>query len=184
MADTICQTERLRLRKWREDDFADWQAHLNTDEVRKHLCGKLAPDRAREVFARLVEGWDRDGHGFLAVERLADGALLGSCGTAPISSPSVPDELRGGYEVGYQLRIDAHGQGYATEAAGAVLGLIFDRFDQPVAYAQASQANRGSWRVMQRLGMVRRENLDYDDPDYPPQENPTMVWSLQRPEEA
>lgn len=182
MADAICRTERLVLRKWRQEDLADWQAHLNTHAVRKHLGGKLPPDRERETFARLLETWDREGQGFLAIERASDGALLGSCGTGPVMAETAPDELRGSFEVGYQLRSDARGQGYATEAAAAVVAIIFDRFDQPVAYAQTSQVNRGSWRVMQRLGMVRREDLDYDDPDYPSQENPTMVWSMQRPE--
>jgi hypothetical protein len=31
---------------------------------------------------------------------------------------------------------------------------------------------------MERLGMVRRADLDYPDPDYPPQDNPTMVYAL------
>jgi hypothetical protein len=33
---------------------------------------------------------------------------------------------------------------------------------------------------MERLGMQRRSDLDYDDPDYPDEDNPTMVWSITR----
>ncbi|RVQ67727.1 N-acetyltransferase [Croceicoccus ponticola] len=184
MADTVAETARLILRTWRESDFADWSAHLNTPEVRVHLGGVLSDDRAREVFTRLLATWDREGHGFLAIERKADGALIGSCGTGPIDTETAPPELRGGYEVGYSLRADARGQGHATEAATAIVEMIFERFDQPVAYAQTSQANRGSWRVMQRLGMTRRADLDYDDPAYEAEENPTMVWSLAREDRA
>jgi hypothetical protein len=33
---------------------------------------------------------------------------------------------------------------------------------------------------MKRLGMARRADLDYFDSDYPPEDNPTMVWNLDR----
>jgi hypothetical protein len=33
---------------------------------------------------------------------------------------------------------------------------------------------------MERLGMMRLPGLDYDDPDYPPEDNPTVVWGLGR----
>ena len=78
------------------------------------------------------------------------------------------------------MRQDSWGQGYATEAARAVLALVFGRFGQPVVASQTSEANRGSWRVMGRLGMERAEALDYDDPAYPPEENPTKVYRLTR----
>jgi hypothetical protein len=33
---------------------------------------------------------------------------------------------------------------------------------------------------MERLNMTRLAELDYDDPEYPPEDNPTMVWGLRR----
>ena len=62
----------------------------------------------------------------------------------------------------------------------AVLALAFVQFDRPVVYGQTSENNRASWRVMERLGMERLTRLDYDDPAYPPEENPTKIYGLQR----
>ena len=49
-------------------------------------------------------------------------------------------------------------------------------------YGQTSERNVASWRVMQKLGMRRLAELDYEDPDYPPEDNPTMVWGITREE--
>ena len=62
----------------------------------------------------------------------------------------------------------------------AALMLAFERLDLARLYAQTSERNTASWRLMQRLGMSRRADLDYLDPDYPPEDNPTMVWDLRR----
>ncbi len=48
----------------------------------------------------------------------------------------------------------------------------------PIVYSQTSDSNAASTRMMHRLGLDRREELDYVDPDYPPQDNPTTVWSI------
>ena len=57
--------------------------------------------------------------------------------------------------------------------------MAFARLDLPRVYAQTSQRNTASWRLMERLGMARRADLDYPDPDYPPDDNPTMVYELE-----
>jgi RimJ/RimL family protein N-acetyltransferase len=88
--------------------------------------------------------------------------------------------LRGAIQVGWTLRADVWGQGYAREAAEAALALAFDRLALPRVYAQTSERNTASWGLMTRLGMARRPDLDYPDPDYPPEDNPTMVWDLER----
>ncbi|HCY03402.1 MAG TPA: GNAT family N-acetyltransferase, partial [Erythrobacter sp.] len=44
--------------------------------------------------------------------------------------------------------------------------------------ALTSHANAGSWKLMQKLGMVRREDLDFADPAFPAEDNPTIQYSL------
>jgi RimJ/RimL family protein N-acetyltransferase len=180
VAEVVLETERLRLRRFRDDDLADWQAHLNTPEVRAHLGGVVSADDAAEKFARQRDSWNDATGGWLAIERNSDGAFLGNCGFGNISAPEAPEELRGSPEIGWGLRADCWGRGYATEAAAGLLSLMFGRFDHPIVYSQTSEANRGSWGVMTRLGMERIERLDYDDPAYPPEENPTKVYRLTR----
>ena len=182
MSDTVVETERLVLRRWREGDLDQWIAHLNTPEVRAHLGGVVSPEKVAEKFARVERGWADDGFSFLAVDRCEDGEFLGTCGIARIKTECAPPELKGAVQIGWQLRSDWWGQGFATEAAEAVLAMAFDEFDLLAVYAQTSERNTASWRVMQRLGMTRRVDLDYDDPDYSPEENPTMVYGMTRSE--
>nr|WP_166177761.1 GNAT family N-acetyltransferase [Altererythrobacter segetis] len=180
MAEVILTTPRLNLRLWEERDLDNWLTHLNTPEVKAYLGGIETPDKVAEKFAKLNRDWHEDGYSFLAVEMREDAMFLGTCGIAAIATECAPDGLKGGIQVGWQLRADRWGHGYATEAAAAVVAMAFDRFDRPTLYAQTSERNRGSWRVMERLGMQRRSELDYDDPDYPDEDNPTMVWSITR----
>ena len=117
MADSVATSERLILRHWRDGDFAEYQKHLNTPEVRAHLGGVDAPEKAAEKFARLNDQWGSNVFSFLAVERREDGRFLGACGFGEIKTQSAPGELRGSIEIGWQFRVDCWGNGYATEAA-------------------------------------------------------------------
>lgn len=178
--DVVAETERLVLRRFRETDLAAWLAHMNTPDVRAHLGGVEPPEKCAERFARQMASWTEAEGGWLVVERSDDGWFLGNCGFGPITTEHAPVDLRGATEIGWQLRADCWGHGYATEAARALLAMIFDRLGHTIVYSQTSEANRGSWRVMERLGMERCEDLDYDDPAYPPEENPTKIYRLTR----
>ena len=104
--------------------------------------------------------------------------MIGKAGLARIDTLCAPEELRGAVQAGWTLRADCWGRGYAREAGEAALQLAFERFALARVYAQTSQRNRASWGLMERLGMTRRADLDYPDPDYPPEDNPTMVYQL------
>jgi RimJ/RimL family protein N-acetyltransferase len=110
----------------------------------------------------------------------ADGTLIGKAGLSRIETPTAPTELKGAVQVGWTLRADFWGQGYAREAAEAALALAFERVALSRVYGQTSERNTASWGLMKRLGMARRVDLDYFDSDYPPEDNPTMVWNLDR----
>jgi RimJ/RimL family protein N-acetyltransferase len=87
----------------------------------------------------------------------------------------------GDFEVGWRLREDAWGQGYAKEAAIASLDAGFGRFDAPHIIALTIAENTASWGLMERLGMHRRPDLDFDCPDFLPDKT-TIVYSIQRDE--
>lgn len=109
---------------------------------------------------------------------------IGRCGLFSVRSDAAPDELRGQTEIGWTFAQDSWGQGYATEAAQAVLGLAFDSLGCPVVYSQTSDSNAASSRMMARLGLGLCASLSYLDPDYPPADNPTIVYRLRREEWA
>ncbi len=88
--------------------------------------------------------------------------------------------LNTGIQIGWSIAESHWRQGFAIEAAIAVIELAFDRFGKEEVFAQTSDANRASWAMMEKLGMERAAELDYVDPNYPPEENPTIIYLLTR----
>lgn len=177
------ETERLILRDWTADDADPFMAHLNTPAVMRWLGGV----QDRSVFdaaMQRIEGYRRDyGHTFWVVERKDDGGhlageLIGFCG---LKRSNVEGEnVFGMVEVGWRLREDAWGHGYAKEGAIASLDLAFDRFAAEEVVALTVAGNAPSWGMMERLGMVRAPELDFTDPRYGPELNPTIVYRIDR----
>ena len=125
-----------------------------------------------------IAGFQRDfGHTFWIVERIADGALLGFCGLKRVNSPGAPNP--GDFEIGWRLREDAWGQGFAKEAAIASMDLAFTRYGAPHVVALTVDGNRDSQGLMKRLGMTRRPDMDYEDSRYGPELNPTIVYRME-----
>ncbi|RXZ64721.1 GNAT family N-acetyltransferase [Pelagerythrobacter rhizovicinus] len=172
------ETERLVLRDWREEDWAEFFRHTNTPAVMRWLGGELDEAGMAAQRERVEGSGRRNGFCFWVVERKADGALLGFCGLKRADAPG--STVTGAVEIGWRLREDAWGQGYAKEAATAALGLAFGRFGAEKVVALTVEGNAGSWGLMRRLGMRRREELDYPDERYDPPWRDTIVYSIDR----
>lgn len=174
---TIIETERLRLRTWTEADGPLFERVTNTPAVMAHLGGVQAPGYFAPAIDRMRTLQAERGHCFWAVERKADGALLGFCGIK-ISTLSGP-EAHGMPEIGWRLREDAWGQGYAREAAAASLDYGFGTlgFDRVIAFTL--DANTASWGLMLRLGMTRRP--DFIEPTLGSEMNPVVYFEIRRP---
>lgn len=178
MAEVVAETERLRLREWREGDREEFVRHLNTPAVMRWLGGVQAEADYTAAFDRL-DGYRRDfGHTFWIVERKSDEALLGFCGLKRVNAPGA-GPLTGDFEIGWRLREDAWGQGFAKEAAIASLDLAFGRFDAPHVIALTVTGNRSSAGLMKRLGMRRRADLDFEDERFGPELNPSIVYRIE-----
>lgn len=176
MTTVVAETDRLRLREWGEGDADSFFAVMNTPAVMRHLGG--VQDRASwDAAVGRIMGFQRDfGHTFWLVERKSDGMLLGFCGLKRVNAQGT--ELAGQFEIGWRLRESAWGQGYAKEAAIASLDMAFGRFGAPHVVALTIDQNADSQGLMKRLGMSRRSELDFDDPRFGPEMNPTIVYSI------
>lgn len=159
MAETIVETARLRLRTWDACDIAPFMTHLNTPAVTRWLGGVQDEASFHAVYERLSASQNADGFSFWIIERLADEAMLGFCGLKRVDAEDAP--MIGDVEIGWRLREDAWGMGYAREAAEATLGLAFNHFDLGHVVAMTVPQNAASWGLMQRIGMVRARNLDF-----------------------
>lgn len=177
MAETIAETARLRLRTWDEADIAPFMAGLDTPAVLRWL-GPGGEAVHRRLYERSVACQAEHGYCFWIVERLADAAILGFCGLYVTNRPDTP--VHGLTEIGWRLREDAWGQGYAREAAEASLGLAFHRFGLPSVTALTVRGNVASWGLMQRLGMTRAPELDHSLPGIPPELSDHIVYHIAR----
>ena len=178
MAEVVAETGRLRLRDWSDEDELRFYEVMNREEVMRHLGGLQLPDEWRETYRR-VRGFQSEfGHTFWIVEDRSSGDILGFCGIKRVNAPGA-GELTGKHEIGWRLRPEAWGKGIAKEAAIASLDLAFDRFDAPHVIAMTVPDNRASWGLMQRLGMARREELDFTDERFGPELNPSIIYWME-----
>jgi RimJ/RimL family protein N-acetyltransferase len=179
MAEVVAETPRLRLRTWDFEDRAEFTRLLNTPTVMRWLGGVQSEADATAAYERL-DSYQRDhGHTFWIVERKVDDALLGFCGLKRVNAPGA-GPITGDFEIGWRLRQDAWGQGYAKEAAIGSLDLAFERFNAPHVIALTVPGNVASQRLMKRLGMIRREHMDYVDTRFPHPSNinPAIVYLI------
>jgi RimJ/RimL family protein N-acetyltransferase len=175
----VLETPRLRLRGWRASDREPFAAMNADPEVTRYLSKPLTREESDAFVDRIVGRWRERGYGLWAVERRSDGAFLGFTGLSwqDFESPVTP-----AIEIGWRLRRDAWGHGYATEAARAALRYAFEELalDEIVSFTTA--ANTASRRVMERIGLVRDAAADFELPSVPPDHpiRPHIVYRLTR----
>ena len=175
MAEAIAETARLRLRDWDDEDEARFYEIMNTPAVMEHLGGVQTTHEWNAAFKR-ISGFTRDfGHTFWIVEDKASGEILGFCGLKRVNAPGAGD-LTGTPEIGWRLRESAWGRGIAKEAAIASLDLGFGRFGYDNILAMTIPANTASQGLMKRLGMRRRDELDFTDERFGPEVNPQIIY--------
>jgi RimJ/RimL family protein N-acetyltransferase len=180
VAEVAAETKRLILRTWDDDDEFRFYDLMNTPAVMRWLGG-LQPREEWSAGYQRIRAYQRDlGFTFWIVERKADREILGFCGLKRANAPGA-DAIAGDVEIGWRLREDAWGQGYAKEAAIASLDLAFDRFGAPHVVAVTAAQNALSQGLMKRLGMARREDLDFIDERFPRDSdvNPQVVFRIE-----
>jgi len=181
MADYELRTERLVLRPPCRDDLPFLLQDINTLAVMRHLGGERRSEEAvRESLEADIAAFSGGGHRRWTVWLAGEDRRVGRVGLFHVRAEAAPEALRGQNEIGWTLAEAHWNKGYASEAARAVLDFGFGTLGYPVIYSQTSDSNAASTRMMQRLGFTRRAELDYVDPAYPPEDNPTTVWSLER----
>jgi RimJ/RimL family protein N-acetyltransferase len=157
----ILETPRLRLRTFREDDLAPWAATMGDPEVVRHLGG--TPFGREDTWRRMllsVGAWTIFGYGYWAVERKAEGDLIGQVGFADFKRDMRPS-IEGLPEMGWILSPHAHGKGYAREAVEAGLAWIDETLEPPIIPAIIDPGNAPSIRLAERCGFAEREDATY-----------------------
>ena len=172
-------TERLILRDWTDADVAGLHA-INSDPRVMATIGPLqSEDDARATVEHLREG-NSDGLGLWALERRADGTLIGFCGVGrgPEGTP-----IAGQPELSWRLAFDAWGQGYAREAAQACIAWTWANLPDHELTSITAAVNARSWGLMKRLGLTRDLSADFAHPRVPNGDplKPHITFRLRRP---
>jgi RimJ/RimL family protein N-acetyltransferase len=142
------ETERLIIRPWEPDDRAAFAAMMSNAEVTQYLHAGLpySEEEVDEWFARQARQLEEQGVCMGALVEKSTGDVLGIAGTQLLGTT-------GNFEIGWILRRDAWGRGYATEAGQAAMRHVLITLDRPRVVAIIDPDNESSKRVAARLGM-------------------------------
>jgi RimJ/RimL family protein N-acetyltransferase len=141
-------TERLILTPI-GPEHTDELVELHADpNVARWNAGTWSPDDARRFATEMQRRWTQDRVGKWVAHRRSDGVLVGRGGL----SLAVVDGVRR-LELGWALRDEMRGQGFATEIGAAGLRFGFETLghDEIVAFTEVH--NRASRAAMERLDM-------------------------------
>ena len=141
------ETERLLIRRFREDDWRELYAYLGDEEVvfyepydsfTEEQCKKEAIIR-------------KDEECFWAVTLKECGSLIGNL--------YIEKHDFGTYEIGYVFNKSFHKKGYATEGARALMKHAYNQLGARRIIARCNPENISSWKLLERLGLRREGHL-------------------------
>jgi RimJ/RimL family protein N-acetyltransferase len=159
------RTSRLLLRPWRDEDIAGFAEMSADPAVMEYLLPLSERGLSVEAWvARARAHWDEHGFGQWVVELPGEASFIGVVGLGLVGyqAPFTP-----AVEVAWRLARAYWDRGYATEAAHAAVDYGFDRLGLGEIVALTVPANQRSRRVMERLGMTRAPEDDFDHPRLP-----------------
>ena len=176
MTAPVLTTERLILRQIGEGDLDPHMTLLNTPAVMQYLGGVQSREVIAAKHAAARASFAAHGFGFMIMEERATGEMVGHCGLRHVAHPLAPNPED--FEIGWLVREDRWRLGLAFEAMRAVIDWGFTAFAAPRIVAITVQNNVGSWRLMEKLGMERRPELDFNDPAMSPAYNPAIQYAI------
>ncbi|MFJ2414228.1 GNAT family N-acetyltransferase [Streptomyces brevispora] len=162
----MIETERLTLRPLETSDV-DAFVELHADPEVNRFVGAYSRQQALERLAGIERQWAERGHGLCAVEFRSSGEFIGRSG---LQYWQQFDEV----ELGWTLRAECWGRGYATEAAQACLDWGFATLEADYFTALIRPGNMPSVKVAERLGFAPRRQDELNG-------NPVTVYALDRP---
>ena len=154
---TALRTERLLLRRWRDEDREPFAAMGADPEVMRYFPATITREESDALIDAVEAAFDERGWGLWALE--ADGGFIGFTG---LWIPGFEEHFTPAVEVGWRLARHAWGHGYATEAARAAVAFGFGELELEEIVSFTAAANAPSRAVMERLGMTHDPADDFD----------------------
>jgi RimJ/RimL family protein N-acetyltransferase len=163
----VLETDRLVLRHW-QDSSSDRDVfyRLNSDpEIMRFFPARRSREESDTLFDKVKALVETNGYGWAAACLKDTGEAVGFTGVAPVdyfAAPFLPAD-----EIGWRFVPEVWGQGFATEAAKALLDHASRDLALERVVAFAVRTNEKSIAVMRRIGMTERPDLAFDHPLVP-----------------
>ena len=157
-------SERLLLRRWRQADLEAFAAMNADPRVMEFFRATFSRDESDALVGNIERHFGEHQFGLWALEVRGVAPFIGFTGLhwARFEAHFTP-----AVEIGWRLAFGHWGHGYATEAAGLALAHGFGTLALPVIVSFTSAVNRRSRAVMERLGMRRNADDDFERPTLP-----------------
>lgn len=151
----VLETSRLILREFVPQDAEALALVISDPETMRYYPSPYDRAGVEEWIARNIRRYRASGHGLWALDLRSTGEMVGDCGITlqEVDGEHLP-------EIGYHLRRDMWGQGFATEAAGACRDYGFAKLEADCLISLIRPGNAASCRVAERNSMkVWRETV-------------------------
>lgn len=162
----ICETERLQVKTWKEEDWHDFYPISSDPEVVRHVGDgqPFSEEKTKQWVRRQITKQAEQGFCRYQLVHKEQQKLCGWCGLDYFGTT-------GDVEIGYWIARDQWGKGLATEAAHAVLRHARESLALARVISVCTLDNFGSRRVMEKIGLqlekeapVRELGIDLDIP--------------------
>jgi len=154
--------EKVALRQWNDSDLEPYAAMNADPEVMRYFPALLTQAESAASMERLRRAIDERGWGLWAVD--VNGDFAGFTG---LSVPSFSAHFAPCTEVGWRFRREFWGRGLACRAARRALAFGFESLKLPEIVSFTAAINVRSLKLMERLGLERDRNGDFDHPSIP-----------------
>ena len=164
--DRNIETERLHLRiPTREEQYDLWSIQRN-EKVNLYYQATPSRFKTRREYQEALQNWesqkkwyylkidnlDKDSDRYTWSIFLKDNKVIGQMTVQPNGDyPDNPDVR----DVGWYIDPDYQGQGYAYEAARAIIDFMFKEVEIKEIRTSAITVDQASWKLMEKLGFIR-----------------------------
>ncbi len=142
------KTARCGFSCWTERDLPSAYALWGESAVTQYICarGVFSPEEIKNRLYTEIENYKKYGVQYFPFYALDNGELIGCCGLRPYK------DNNGVYELGFHLRKEFWHNGYATEAATAIINYAFYTLKAIELKAGHNPNNIASSKVLSKLG--------------------------------
>ena len=159
MKKVFLETERLILREYVQEDFADLKDVISDEETMKYYPKPYDDAGVQKWLDWSFSNYEKHGFGLFAIELRETGEFVGDAGITlqPIDGEWLP-------EVGYHVNKKHWQRGIASEAARVARDWAFQNKDFPALYSYMTVENIPSQATAKSLGMTKiKEYFDGEE---------------------